>query len=429
MSPLNQKHKLSELPILATQEIFPELIVIDSILPADFDRQAFLRDYWQKKPLLIRAGDTPFLDPITPEELAGLACEDGAESRFISVSAAQDSWELKHGPFTEEFFLGLPETHYSLLVQAVDQWVDDVAVLLADFDFIPGWRTDDIMVSYATDQGNVGPHFDYYDVFLIQGMGQKRWQIGELCNSLTPRRDDSGLRLLRDFSCQQEWVVNLGDILYLPPGVSHYGVALGNSMTYSIGFRAPSYAEILNGLTDEALDQLSEDQRYTDSGLSHNLHPGEIPTAVIDDLKARVLKLFDDPEMIRRWFGKTMTTPKYPVEHDEYCCDGEHQNMGLAEFTLAIKDGAEVYKVPGSRFAYTHVSHPEWEEQEKSWLELFADGEVYHCNLSLLGLLQALSTPGQVDAVDGALIASCMNDQQGSQLLFTLYNRNCLVID
>jgi hypothetical protein len=103
--------------------------------------------------------------------------------------------------------------------------------------------------------------------------------------------------------------------------------------------------------------------------------------------------------------------------------------MDLAEFTLAIKDGAEVYKVPGSRFAYTVVCHPEQEEQEKNWLELFADGEVYHCNLSLLGLLQALSKPGQVDAVDGALIADYMNDQQGSQLLFTLYNRNCLVID
>lgn len=402
--------------------------MIDSIFPADFDRQAFLRDYWQKKPLLIRAGATPFVDPITPEELAGLACEEGAESRFISVSAAQDSWELKHGPFTEEFFLGLANSHYSLLVQAVDQWVDDVAVMLADFDFIPGWRTDDIMVSYATDQGNVGPHFDYYDVFLIQGMGHKRWQMGGLCNSLTPRRDDSGLRLLRDFSCEQEWIVNPGDILYLPPGVSHYGVALGNSMTYSVGFRAPSYAEILNGLTDEALDQLSEDKRYTDSGLSCNLHPGEIPTTVTDDLKARVLKMMGDPDMIRRWFGKSMTTPKYPVQHDEHCCDGEHPDLDLAGFTQTILDGAQLYKVPGSRFAYTVLAGNGSDNSESS-AELFADGEVYSCDLRLLRLLQALSIPGQVEAIDDTLITCCMNDSEATKLLFALYNRRCLAID
>lgn len=404
-----------------------ELTVIDSLLPADFDRQVFLRDYWQKKPLLIRAGSLPFVDPITPEELAGLACEEGAESRLISVSPEQDHWELKQGPFTEEFFLGLSETHYSLLVQAVDQWVDEVAVMLADFDFIPGWRTDDIMVSYATDQGNVGPHFDYYDVFLIQGMGQKRWQIGGLCNSLTPRNDDSGLRLLKDFVCEQEWIVNPGDILYLPPGVSHYGVALGNSMTYSVGFRAPSFAEIINGLADEVLDTLSEDQRYTDKGLTSDRHPGEIPADVIEDLRTRVLGLLDNTQMIQHWFGKTMTSPKYPVEHDEHCCDGEHHSLELADFVQAIKDGAQVYKVPGSRFAYTLCSDDTLGSDNK--LHLYADGEAYVCHPGLLPLLQALSTPGQVDAIDEELITGLTNDADTMQLLFTLYNRSSLVID
>jgi 50S ribosomal protein L16 3-hydroxylase len=387
--------------------------LIDSLLPADFDRQVFLRDYWQKK-------------------LAGLACEEGAESRFITVSPTQDYWELKQGPFTEEFFLGLPETHYSLLVQAVDQWVDDVAVMLADFDFIPGWRIDDIMVSYATDQGNVGPHFDYYDVFLIQGMGQKRWQIGGLCNSLTAHRDDSGLRLLKDFVCDQEWIVNPGDILYLPPGISHYGVALGNSMTYSVGFRAPSYAEILNGLTDEALDMLSEDQRYTDRELTVGRHPGEISVNVIQDLQTRVLNLLADPAMIQRWFGKTMTCPKYPVEYDEHCCDRDHQSLQFTDFVQAMKDGAQLYKVPGSRFAYARSMGASEDAQIKAddkKAELFADGEVHLCNLQLLPLLQALSTPGHVEAIDEALISGFGGDTEALQLLYTLYNRSCLVID
>ncbi|MEX0738042.1 MAG: cupin domain-containing protein [Pseudohongiella sp.] len=406
--------------------------MIDSVLPADFDRQLFLRDYWQKKPLLIRAGELAFVDPITPEELAGLACEQEIESRLIQVDTEQDTWHLRTGPFTEDEFEALPQTHYSLLVQAVDHWVDEVSALLSDFDFIPTWRTDDVMISYATDQGNVGPHFDYYDVFLIQGMGQKRWQTGAVCNSMTARRDESGMRLLKDFKAQQEWLVGPGDILYLPPGVSHYGVAIGNSMTYSVGFRAPSHADIVSGLADEILDGLTEDQRYIDICPHLPLHPGEISSDVITHLRELVLSMVDNPALIRQWFGKTMTTPRYATDEQAPCCGqhGDHDHDHDSEegatiitdiITLreALDKGAEVFKVPGSRYAYALGS---------AEAELFVDGECYRCNWRLLSLLQALSAPGHTESLDPDVVAACYGDEEAAQLLLTLYNRGCLIV-
>ena len=406
--------------------------MIETVLPADFDRQLFLRDYWQKKPLLIRAGELDFVDPITPEELAGLACEEEVESRLVQVNEAQDSWQLRTGPFTEAEFEALPQTHYSLLVQAVDHWVDEVSALLSDFDFIPSWRIDDIMISYATDKGTVGPHFDYYDVFLIQGMGQKCWQTGAMCNSMTPRRDESGLRLLQDFKAEQEWIVGPGDILYLPPGVSHYGIAMGNSMTYSVGFRAPSHADMVSGLVDQILDGLTEDQRFVDTSPHQPLHPGEIPADVVTHLRELVLDMLDRPDQIRQWFGKTMTTPRYATDEHAGGCDhhGDHEHdhgyddadagvVDIITLRQALARGAEVFKVPGSRYAYA---------LDSTRAELFVDGQCYSCNLRLLTLLQALSIPGHTEALDPEVVAACNADEEAAQLLLTLYNRGCLII-
>lgn len=414
--------------------------MLDSILPDDFDTHAFLRDYWQKKPLLIRAGSVSFLDLIEPEELAGLACEEGVESRLVQVNATLDSWTLRQGPFSEDDFLNLPESHYSLLVQAVDQWVDDVAALLSDFAFIPSWRIDDVMISYATDQGNVGPHFDYYDVFLIQGMGQKRWQIGDLCNSMTERCDDSGLRLLKNFVAREEWIVNPGDILYIPPGYAHYGVAIGNSMTYSVGFRAPAVADILSGVLDDALDVLSEDQRYADVSARLPVHPGEITADVVSHLQDIIRAQMLDPARIRQWFGRTMTTPKYPLqddgfadqpahEHDEHC-DHDHDHdhddedehieiNNVSDLTAAISKGAGVYKVPGARIAYAVADNK---------VECYADGECHVCDLRLLALLQALGTPGKIDEIEREVIEAAIADAEAAALLMTLYDGGSLVI-
>ncbi|MDP2282846.1 MAG: cupin domain-containing protein [Pseudohongiella sp.] len=410
--------------------------MLDSVLPEDFDAHVFLRDYWQKKPLLIRAGSVSFLDLIEPEELAGLACEEGVESRLVQVNEALDTWTLRQGPFTEEDFLSLPESHYSLLVQAVDQWVDDVAALLSDFAFIPSWRIDDVMISYATDQGNVGPHFDYYDVFLIQGMGQKRWQIGDLCNSMTERCDDSGLRLLKNFVAHEEWIVNPGDILYVPPGFAHYGVAIGNSMTYSVGFRAPAVADILSGVLDDVLDGLTEDQRYTDVCARLPVHPGEITADVVQHLQDVIRAQMLNPQRIRQWFGRTMTTPKYPLQdhetsedshvhnedcdHDHDADDHEHIVINNAtDLKVAISKGAGVYKVPGARIAYAMADGN---------VECYADGECHVCDLRLLTLLQALATSGKVDEIDRGVIEAAIEDAEALALILTLYEDGSLVI-
>src|SRR5688500_10960091 len=203
----------------------------------------FLRDYWQKKPLLIRNGFPDFVDPISPEELAGLACEDDVEARLVFTR--KNTWKLDTGPFSERHFTTLPSRNWTLLVQAVDQWVPEVKAMLEHVNFIPSWRVDDVMVSYATPNGGVGPHFDYYDVFLVQGQGSRLWKTGQRCTSLDISRTSSGLKLLADFHTEQEWLLETGDVLYVPPGVAHWGTSRDNSLCYSLGFRAPSVGEMV----------------------------------------------------------------------------------------------------------------------------------------------------------------------------------------
>ena len=201
---------------------------------ADLDVDAFLRDFWQQKPLLLRKAFAAWSNPLDPDELAGLACEPGVESRLITQSG--DRWGLEHGPLAEERFGRMDKAPWTLLVQAVDHHVPEVAALLEPFRFIPNWRVDDVMVSYAVDGGGVGAHSDNYDVFLVQGLGQRRWQVGARCDHTTQLLPHDDLRLLASFEPTGEWILDPGDILYVPPGVPHNGIAVGDDcMTYSIG--------------------------------------------------------------------------------------------------------------------------------------------------------------------------------------------------
>jgi len=176
-----------------------------------FDPALFLRDYWQKKPLLIRNPWGEWRNPLEPDELAGLACEEGVESRLITLG--DDRLAMESGPLPETRFGQLGALPWTLLVQAVDHHVPQVAALIDPFRFVPNWRIDDVMVSYATDGGGVGAHFDQYDVFLVQGLGRRRWQVGALCDSTTPLLPHDDLRLLADFVPEQEWILEPGDIL------------------------------------------------------------------------------------------------------------------------------------------------------------------------------------------------------------------------
>ncbi|MCK5433342.1 MAG: cupin domain-containing protein, partial [Gammaproteobacteria bacterium] len=187
----------------------------------------FLSEYWQKKPLLIRNGLPDLESPIAPDVLAGLACEEGVESRLLIQGENDQKWELKHGPFNDEIFSQLPESHWTLLVQAVDHWIPEAGNLLNLFDFIPRWRIDDLMISYASDGGGVGPHFDNYDVFLVQTSGKRKWEIGGVYNETTPRRENLPVNILSEFEVLETWILEPGDILYVPPGIGHNGIAEG----------------------------------------------------------------------------------------------------------------------------------------------------------------------------------------------------------
>jgi 50S ribosomal protein L16 3-hydroxylase len=278
----------------------------------DFDPALFLRDYWQQKPLLIRQAFTRWENPLAPEELAGLACEEEVESRLITQSIKSGEFSVENGPLPESRFGTLAKSHWTLLVQAVDLWVPEVAALIEPFRFIPDWRIDDVMVSYAADQGGVGPHYDQYDVFLIQGLGRRRWRIGQPCDRRTPLVDHPQLRLLPEFEAVEEWLLEPGDILYVPARLAHWGIAEGSDcMTYSIGFRAPSRADLIGYWCDEVLSTLDDDDRYTDGPLDATANPGEIDAAALDRLQRMVLDRLGDRDAFARWFGEWITERKY----------------------------------------------------------------------------------------------------------------------
>lgn len=331
-----------------------------------FDSAAFLRDTWQRRPLLLSNPWTAWRNPLAPDELAGLACEPGVESRLIEVAPVDMT--VEHGPLAEARFAGLGRSPWTLLVQAVDQHVPAVAALIEPFRFLPNWRIDDVMVSYATDGGGVGAHFDQYDVFLIQGLGRRRWRVGGACNDATPLLPHDDLRLLADFTPEHEWVLEPGDILYLPPGIAHEGVALGDDcMTYSIGFRAPATAELIAAWCDEVLSQLGDDDRYTDGdALVPQDNPGEITPAALERLQALVLARLSDRAGFARLFGAHATTPRYP-EVDW----SPERPLTLKRLRHAVAQGAEFERNPASRFAFVA-------EGESACL-LFVDGEGLPC--------------------------------------------------
>ncbi|MEY3201873.1 MAG: hypothetical protein RIR70_1423 [Pseudomonadota bacterium] len=272
--------------------------------------QQFLADYWQKKPLLVRGAFNDFKGPLTRDEVLSLACDDEAESRLIHHG--EQSWQLDHGPFRRADFKR--RTPWTVLVQGVNLFSDAADDLLHQFDFIPAARLDDLMVSYATDGGGVGPHFDSYDVFLLQGVGQRRWQVSNQQDlSLVP---DAPLRILRDFQPTDEWVLNPGDMLYLPPHYAHNGVAVGECMTWSIGFRAPSAEEMVRGFFEFISEHLQLPGRYADPDLTLPRHRAGIDGAMLDKVTAMIESLRWRREDIADFLGCYLTEPKQHVFFD-----------------------------------------------------------------------------------------------------------------
>lgn len=308
-----------------------------------FDAQHFLDTCWQTKATVLRAALPDFSCPIDGNDLAGLACEEDTDSRLVLKEG--DDWLLRHGPFSEQDFAQLPAESWTLLVQSVDQWVPEVASLLADFRFLPRWRIDDIMVSYASHGGSVGPHFDQYDVFLIQGSGQRRWKLGQRCDDSSPLLNHPELRLLQDFDQQDEVLLSPGDILYIPPGVAHWGIAEGDDcMTLSVGFRAPSEAELLATWSADRGDQLSDSQRFRDTALSISPHSAHLPRELAGQLRAILSRGLEDDDALLAWFGRLMTE----VSDNQLFCN---EALSEAEFAETVA-ATELSFRPAARLAF-----------------------------------------------------------------------------
>lgn len=377
---------------------------------ARFDVERFLRDYWQKQPLLIRDAWDSWTNPLEPDELAGLACEPGVESRLVTQTS--DRWQLEHGPLQESRFGKLGGVPWTLLVQAVDHHVPAVAALLEPFRFVPNWRVDDVMVSYAVDQGGVGAHFDQYDVFLVQGLGQRRWQIGTRCDQSTPLMPHDDLRLLASFEPTDEWILGPGDILYVPPGVAHNGIAVGDDcMTYSIGFRAPSRSELIAGWAEHVVDGLVDDDRYADPALPSQDNPGEISAPALARLQQMIAEAVLDPTAFAQWFGEYSTAPKN--QEIDWRPDAP---IASDDLRALVAQDAPLLRNPASRFSFIRG--------EADALTLFVDGRSYGCTGPAAAFAEQLCAQDELEIGD-----SFLQSDETAALIVELVNHGSVAFE
>jgi 50S ribosomal protein L16 3-hydroxylase len=313
---------------------------------------AFMQRHWQKKPLLIRQAIPGFKPVLDRSALLDLAAQEDVQSRLVVQPGADGAqpWRFRHGPFRRKSLPPFKQAGWTLLVQGVDLLDDRVHALMNQFRFVPDARLDDVMVSYATDGGGVGPHFDSYDVFLLQAHGQRCWRIGRQKDlSLQP---DKPLKILAHFEPEMEFVLEPGDMLYLPPRYAHDGLAVGECMTYSIGFRAPGRGE----LAGELLQRLAEDAMdaagnalYRDAKQAAVANSGEIPDALVEFARTVLEEAQDDPLALRRVLGEYFTEPKGHVSFDATEVTALHGVLSLDRRTRMMYDAQHLF-VNGESF-------------------------------------------------------------------------------
>jgi 50S ribosomal protein L16 3-hydroxylase len=373
----------------------------------NISKEQFLKEYWQKKPLLIRQA-YPNFEPLIPaDELAGMSLEEEVESRIIMENGPDSPWQLISGPFEGDTFATLPKDKWTLLIQGVDQWVPEAADLLQDFNFIPNWRIDDLMISFATDGGSVGPHYDQYDVFLLQAEGQREWRIGQMCSEQDEFLKETKLRLLAKFEETDRWVLEPGDMLYLPPRLAHYGISQGNGQTYSIGFRAPSQSELMHSLVDQIDASSNEDQRYGDPGLALQAHSGEINEAALQQVRDFMTQALADPVLLSDAIGKLMTEAKYPQERDED--DQKNTDSYLASDLKYDLQAIDIQRELHSRFAFN---------KNEASVSFYAGGKVFPINENSLELAQYLTQQRQYS---GRQLQTYCEDRDNEKLLLSLW--------
>lgn len=366
--------------------------------------EAFLAEYWQKKPLLVRQAIPGFTSPITPNAFRALATHPDAATRLIVEEGGEYPWELMEGPFDADELDPMPGDVWSMLIQEMDRMEPAVHDLWQHVSFLPNWRLDDIMVSLASPGGGVGAHIDNYDVFLLQGHGRRRWQIG-----LSPVEDetllpDLDVSILADFEPDAEWILEPGDMLYLPPRFAHYGVALDTCMTYSFGCRAPSAVELMGALLEQSMTSLDPDVRYGDPDLKPSTEPGfldDAPLAYARGLLADVAQSAD------RTLGMVLTEPRRYAELDA------GPELTPRELRGRLADGARLFGLAPYQVLYRRSPGGDV-------LWLFVRGECLELDVSFEPFARALASvagAGRADVPDNTELLGMLADLVAENML------------
>ena len=368
-----------------------------------FDKSLFLQDYWQQKPLFLRQSLPACIDMIAGDDLAGLSCEEDVESRIISGHGLNNNWHCQQGPFSEQDFAGLPAENWTLLVQGLDQWSEEIYRLLDAFDFLPRWRLEDIMASYAPSGGGVGPHFDYYDVFLIQVSGTRQWHLGQQCDDQSPLQPNHQVKLLADFYTSDRYQALPGDLLYIPAGLAHWGTAVtDNCITLSVGFRAPSEKELLTATLEHLVDQWSENKRYRDTELSIDAHPYKINQGVHQHLLTFLQQLSPQhlQSAVNQAFGQLVTEPRYSADIDAaQVAYGRDDLLSL----LGERGYLSLALPPSTRLAFSEAQlfvNGEAFQVSTAFAQAVCEGRIQQCDQTEAEILVNLLKQGDIDLLE-----------------------------
>lgn len=311
--------------------------------------EQFLSEYWQKKPLLVRNAMPEIASLLEPNDVMELALEDHVTARLIKQKDRDpNQWSVKSSPLLKADFQKMPKL-WTLLVQAVDHYSFDLSALWKKFPFIPQWRRDDIMVSYAPQGGSVGKHFDFYDVFLVQGHGHRRWQLGQMCDAETAFVPGQPLKLLPEIDVHFDEVLAPGDLLYVPPGLAHYGVAEDDCLTYSFGFRMPNISDMM----DRVGDKFSENETLRNPLLDIIRDQvgaiGEVRSNELEYLKEHIMQQLHNSNVLEDAIMSLMSEPKYPENLPEA------EEIGTGDLEEALDQGYSLMLEPASRLLYTET--------------------------------------------------------------------------
>ena len=365
----------------------------------NLDTNAFLTDYWQKKPLLIKNAFPNFEEIISPDELAGLACEEEVSSRVVVTQ--QNDWQICQGPFEDYDKFG--DSHWQLLVQALNHWHPDSAHFIDAFRFIPDWRFDDLMASFATPHGGVGAHIDNYDVFIIQGEGQRHWTVGDK-GQYAAKNNDPTTPLIEGFEPIIDVVLEKGDMLYIPPGYPHQGQTLTTAMSYSIGFRAPSQQELFSALADGLIDSNTGLKRFTST--SEPAIANQVSVSHQQDMMALITELASSPDSYQAMLGSMLSQNRFELD----LCEPDEPYT--ADMLLEdIEQGAELNRIGGLKMLQL---------ENDSVDRVFINGEVFEYPVEIAENIALLANQFSFDSQQTQKLTQ---NEDLLALILTLLNR------